>query len=98
MENNKKEDSLEWRVHPSRLFEEIITGTPGGAILKNPLTILWEILRKVGKRASELNDPELNALMCRLSVYAIANPDEQDYNPELTEEIIEIAKALKGKE
>ena len=41
----------------------------------------------MSQRASELNDPILNNLMCKLTLYSIADPDSSDYNLEKVREI-----------
>jgi hypothetical protein len=88
MSSNFNQETLEWKVHTHGLLTEIL-GNPECASLKIPLNILLDILRSVGKRASEINDPELNKLMIRLSLYSIANPDDPDYNPKLCSKILE---------
>lgn len=80
-------DNLEWRVCTPALLEEILTNK-GCSILYRPLQIFGQILGEVGERAAEINDPKLNALMCRLSIYAISNPYDPEYNKELSNEII----------
>lgn len=54
-----------------------------------PLNIFGKLLALVGERAIELNDPKLNALMCRLTIYTIADPESQDYDPETVRKILE---------
>jgi hypothetical protein len=43
---------------------------------------------QIAKRASELNDPKMNAIMCQMGLYAISDPDDPDYDRELTMKII----------
>lgn len=79
-----------WKVDTPRLLKEVLNN-PGTGILSVPLNILGHILYELGERASELNDPKLNALMCRLAIYSQADPDSTDYDAELTRKIIEEA-------
>ena len=69
----------EWKVHTSNLLSEIVKHS-GQDIYRIPLAILGQLLAEVGERASELNDPSLNALMCRLTIYTIADPTSPDYD------------------
>lgn len=87
MSNEPTEQEVYWRVHTARLLGEIMSN-PGTGILLRPLQILAALMAQVGIRASQLNDPELNALMCQLTIYAIADPDSPDYDPERTRKII----------
>lgn len=80
-------DNLYWKVCTAALLKEILNN-PGTAILSKPLQIFADILYEVGERAAEINDPKLNALMCRLSIYAESDPYNPEYNKELTDQII----------
>jgi hypothetical protein len=71
-----------WRVHTPNLLREIISGHTGGWIFNQPLRILGDLLHSVGTRAAEINDPELNALMARLTIYSVADPTSPDYDQE----------------
>lgn len=71
-----------WRCNTPYLLHEIMVN-PGTGILKMPLTIFAHLLAEVGERATELNDPKLNALMCRLSIYEIADPYSVAYDEKL---------------
>ena len=88
-ENNKK--SLQWRVNTPQLMREIL-GNNETAILGKPLSIFSRILAEVGERASELNDPKLNALMCRLAIYEVSDPYNENYDAELTNATIEAGR------
>lgn len=78
---------LSWRVNTPGLLNEILVNSQT-AILHRPLQIFAAILAEVGERAAELNDPKLNALMCRLSIYEISDPYNEKYDHELTNKII----------
>lgn len=73
-------ESKHWKVHTSRLLEEIAQCS-GNAIYAVPLTIFGRLLAAVGERAAELHDPQLDDLMCRLTIYTVADPESADYDP-----------------
>lgn len=79
--------NLYWKVNTGGLLKEIMCN-PGTGILRRPLEIFASILTEAGERAAELNDPKLNAIMCRLAIYAESDPYSKDYNKELTEQTI----------
>ena len=63
----------QWKCHTPNLLAEVLNN-PGTAILRMPLRILGELLHGVAERAAEVNDPALNLLMLRLTLYDIADP------------------------
>lgn len=77
----------DWRIHTSNLLSEIVKHS-GQDIYRIPLSILGQILAAVGERAAELNDPILNALMCRLTIYTIADPTSPDYDPDAVRNVM----------
>jgi hypothetical protein len=79
---------LKWKVHVNDLFVEIAEHTQGGTCVAVSLHILQELLIEVAERAIKLNDPELNKLMIRMSLYSISNPHDKEYNPKLVSEIL----------
>jgi hypothetical protein len=91
----EKKTCLEWRVHTARLLSEILNNNPNMEIFNVPLKIFANLLCEVGERAAQLNDPVLNALMCRLTIYEIADPYSPEYN---REEVEQILKNVKDKE
>lgn len=82
---NEINHNPEWRVHTSNLLMEILNN-PGAGALAVPINILGKLLSKVGERAIELDDKELNKLMIQLSIYSVADPDSPDYNADVVEE------------
>lgn len=89
-----EDTDAQWKVNTPGLLNEILANN-GMAILTRPLQIFGHILAEVGERASELNDPELNALMCRLAIYEIADPYNKNFNKELTNETIRLGSEAK---
>lgn len=79
--------TLAWRVHTHGLFKEILLDH-SNRMLEIPLNIMLDLLRQVAQRATELNDPKMNELMIRLSLYSVANPDDPEYNPKLVAEYL----------
>jgi hypothetical protein len=77
----------QWRVHTPHLLEEILKN-PGAGILRIPIKIFGELLFKVGERAAALNDPELNALMARLTIYSMADIESPDYDADALREVL----------
>lgn len=89
MKNTITDDNtMYWKIHTARLLEEVLQN-PGTGILTKPLQILGKTLHEVAERASELNDPKLNALMLRLTLYDMADPASKDYDPALIEKLIQ---------
>jgi len=80
-------ENLCWKCNSSGLINEILKNKEC-AILYRPLQIFAAILAEVGERAAEINDPKLNALMCRLAIYSISDPYNPEFDKEKTERII----------
>lgn len=76
-----------WKVHTPNLLAEILEGS-GVAIYERPLQLLARLLEQVGERAATLHDPHLNALMCQLTLYTIADPEQDDYDPTLVQTVM----------
>jgi hypothetical protein len=66
---------LEWKVHTASLLSEVLNNK-GAAILAQPLNIFGRLLAQVAERAAELDDPELNILMLRLTLYEQGDPEK----------------------
>lgn len=66
--------SMDWKVHTPNLLKEALSNH-GAEMLRTPLRIFADILYAVAERASELNDPELNTLMLRLTLYEAGDPE-----------------------
>ncbi len=67
-------------------------------ILKIPLNTLMRYLRSVATRASQLNDPILNKIMCDMALYEIASPSSKDYDPKIIAQVYELAKEQREQE
>ena len=84
IESDDTKPTAEWRVHTPRLLDEALKNK-GAETLRIPICILGRILANVGERAIEINDPELNKLMIQLTIYTVADPYSDDYDPETVE-------------
>lgn len=81
---------MQWRVHTPNLLKELVENNEGTAILSKPVTIFGRLLAAVGDRAAELNDDKLNALMIRLTIYSVADPESPDYDRDVVHEYLKI--------
>jgi hypothetical protein len=75
-----------WKVHTPNLLKEILTN-PSCAALVVPIRIFGDLLGKVAARAIALEDPELNRLMMRLTLYEQADPESPGFDRKLFEEM-----------
>ena len=82
----KKMNGL-WKVHTPNLLKEIAECS-GVGIYKIPLAVFGKLIFEVGERAAELNDSKLNALMCRLTIYSMADPESKDYDQKAVDNIL----------
>jgi hypothetical protein len=73
---------LMWKLHTPNLLNEISQNS-GQFMYHRPLQLLGRLLAMVAERAIELNDPQLNELMCRLTLYEQSNPESSQYSKEL---------------
>jgi hypothetical protein len=80
-------NELEWKCNTTGLLKEIGLN-PTCAILSKPLMIFAGMLAQVATRASQLNDPLLNALMARLALYEVTDPYSKEYDKDLAKKTI----------
>lgn len=86
-------DDLCWKIHTPAFLDEVVKGS-GQGIYRIPIILLKNLLGQVAERASMLNDDELNSLMCKLGLYAIADGyDKENYDPALVTRIIRRGEA-----
>lgn len=67
-----------WKVHTPSLLKEVMRNK-GAGILAQPMNIFGKLLAQVAQRAAEIDDPELNILMMRLSLYDQADPEKHTF-------------------
>jgi hypothetical protein len=87
--------SDEWKVHTPNFLQEILKNNSTG-ILYRPMQIFASLLQQVAQRALEIDDPELNLLMCRLTLYGTADMDSPDYDKALVDELKRRVAAIKA--
>lgn len=87
----KKIIEPEWKVNTPQLLKEILSN-PQAQVLGTPIQIFAHLLLAVAQRASEINDDQLNALMCRLALYEISDPYSKEYDAEITKSTIKKGK------
>lgn len=80
-------DLLVWRVHTPNLIQEILNNPNTWALVK-PLEIFRDLLSELAEVSIKINDPELNAIMCRLTLYEQSDPKSKEYNPEAIKNLI----------
>lgn len=67
--------NMEWKCHTPNLLNEILSNNGTGALQK-PLNIFGKLLAEVAERAAKIDDPELNLLMLRLTLYDQGDADK----------------------
>ncbi len=82
---------LNWKVNTVGLLKEILSNNETG-ILRKPLQIFANLLSEVARRAVEINDKELNALMARLALYEVTDPHSKEFDQEKTDKLINYEK------
>lgn len=87
---------LSFKVHTVRLLVEILNSNNNMGIFSVPIHEFGMLLYQVAQRASELNDPILNHLMCELTLYEIADPYSMNYDKAKLEEIEKLAMLENG--
>ena len=90
MIQDKKCPELEFKINTPAFLKEVFDQNPTlGGVLFVPINTLQGYLAQIAERASELNDPKLNAIMCQMALYAVADPyDKENYDRKVTEETI----------
>jgi len=82
----KEELIVQWRCHLPNLIKETLVNH-GASALKIPMQITMDILHELAELALEIDDPRLHKLMCRLTLYAQADPESPDYDPEMVKSL-----------
>lgn len=68
-----------WQIHTVTMLKEIAQN-PQVSSMRKPIEILGKVLFAIADRARELNDPELNSLMCRLTLFSQSDPESADFD------------------
>jgi len=69
---------MEFHCHTPNLLREIISNDQT-SLLQKPINVFGRILFEVAERAAELNDPKLNSLMLKLTLYEHGDPEHPNY-------------------
>ena len=73
-----KEQKLHFNLDMPKFLEELTTSNSKDiAAFKIPFRVLQGKLIKIGERAAELNDPELNILMLEMKIYDVEHNNIQ---------------------
>lgn len=70
--------SIMWKVHTPSLLNEVLNNK-GAHVLAQPINIFANLLAAVAERAAELDDPKLNILMMRLTLYEQVDPAKHTF-------------------
>jgi len=76
------EKRLFWKSHLCNLFDEALKNT-GAHILEQPFKLTLGIIKQAADRAIELDDPVLLFHFSRLALYDIADPQHENYDPDI---------------
>lgn len=93
--------TVSFKCHTPQLLKEICEGalsTGNFGILKIPLNIFRNYLGLVAQRASQINDPILNKLMCDMTLYEVADPYSTEYDKAVLKQVEEKANNQEAKE
>lgn len=89
MKKNKVE-KLEFSVHLPNIISEMVQNgrhNKDFAALLIPILTTYDLLKRVAQRAIEVDDPELNKLMCKLTLYSCCDPQSADYDEEIRRDL-----------
>lgn len=88
-----------FRINTVALMHEIVDcAIPDtGGILKIPINILMRYLDSIATRASQLNDPILNKLMCDMALYEVSDPYSKEFDQKVVDEVDKKAAEYKAK-
>lgn len=90
---------LEWSVNTPDLLKDIIPNIRASeSISPSIVTIFGSLLAEVAKRATELHDPKLDALMLRLNLYECDGANEDAKNKWRVKMIDKLEKMAKEKQ
>lgn len=88
---------LQWKIHTPNLLQRI-ADIPAPGVLRVPLNLFGSAFADVAERAAEINDPHLNAMIMRLTLYSVADPHSLDYGLAIVNKVISKHRKLLGKD
>lgn len=76
-------------LHTPNALNDIIanSNTESKMAIQLVINTLQGFLIKIADRAIEIDDDELNALCCRMTLFSCADPTSPDYDPEGVKEL-----------
>lgn len=86
-----KRHPVSFRVHTPQLLNRILE-IPAPGVLGVPLNVFGKLLYAVAERASQINDAELNKLMCDLTLYSVADPEVPEFDPAMLKRVDRAAR------
>lgn len=84
-----QENTLYFRVHARNLLNEISENNQM-AVARKPLKIMFDILRLASKRALELGDEKMIAIMCALTMYNEVDPESAEHNEDAEKKMMDV--------
>jgi len=89
-----------FKCHTPGLIKEITESglRQDSGVLKIPINIFMRYLQSIATRASEINDPILNKIMCDMALYEVADPYSKDYDQKIVDEVYKKAAKQRLKE
>lgn len=89
MKKEQRSPKLEFKICTPAFLKEVFDNNPTlGGVLYVPVNILRGYLIQIAERASELNDPKLNAIMAQMALYDECDPYSKDYDEKRTMQTI----------
>jgi len=86
---------LGWRCHTPNLIHEIGDCNELGPVVP-ALRIFQTLLVQLSEVAIEIDNPKLNSMMVRLTLYSAGEPSNPDYNAKQIYEILELTEPPQG--
>lgn len=75
----KNTNTLSWKCDTPALFAEILGANDNMWVMRQPLIILDSIMREAARRAIELQDEKMIAIMARMGMYEACKPTHPEH-------------------
>jgi hypothetical protein len=91
-------DKLKWKIDTISLLTEIVDcAIPKKmVVLYQPVNQLRLKLWELAELGREIDDPRLHLWLCEMTLYSIADPKSEDYDPEVFKKLEQKIKELKN--
>jgi hypothetical protein len=83
--------NMSWKLNTKTLLSEVLAN-PGWSTLATQIQLLAKLLDQVSDRCAEINDPELDHLMCQLTLYECSDVNSDQFDLKILEAIAERAR------